>query len=171
MYMFRLGLSALVSLFLLHPALAQDETLPEVTGPVILTVTGLDASIAPGGSFELDVGRLEALGAVEIETSSIWTEGVHRYRGLPLRTLVDFLGITTETLRLQALNDYSVDFPVSETTPAVPILAFKMDGKPMSVREKGPVWLIYPFDDDADYRTDTIYSRSIWQLDRIDVLR
>ena len=41
----------------------------------------------------------------------------------------------------------------------------------MSVREKGPIWVIYPYDHDADYRTDTIFSRSIWQLDRIDVLR
>ena len=41
----------------------------------------------------------------------------------------------------------------------------------MSVRDKGPVWVLYPFDAGAEYRTDLIYERSIWQLDRIDVLR
>ena len=37
----------------------------------------------------------------------------------------------------------------------------------MSVREKGPLWVIYPFDSDPEYQTEVIYSRSIWQLDRI----
>lgn len=169
MFLVRLGLSAVLSLALLTPA--QSVTLPDIAGPVLLTVTGLDRASHPGGQIELDVGRLEALGTTEVETSSIWTEGVHLYRGVALRTLADHLGMTTQTFRLHALNDYAVEFPIAEMTAEVPVLAFEMDGAPMSVREKGPVWLIYPYDLDADYRTDTVYSRSIWQLDRIDVLR
>jgi hypothetical protein len=46
-----------------------------------------------------------------------------------------------------------------------------MDDRPMSVREKGPLWVIYPFDDVPEYQNETIYSRSIWQLDRIEVVR
>jgi hypothetical protein len=171
MYKFRLGLLAIAPLLMMTPALAQEVTLPEITGQVILTVTGLDTATYPDGSVELDIGRLEALGTTEIATSSIWTDGVHHYRGVPLRVLIDHLDITAENLRLHALNDYSVDFPTPEALPEAPILAFEMDGSPMSVREKGPIWVIYPFDDDEDYRTDTIFSRSIWQLDQIDVLR
>ena len=171
MFWFRLSLSALFSLFLLHPVMAQEVSLPEVEGPVILTVNGLDPAAHPGGSVELDVGRMDALGTIEIATSSIWTEGVHTYRGVPLWTLIDLLGIADRNLRLHALNDYSADFPAGEASEEAPILAFEMDGAPMSVREKGPIWVIYPYDHDADYRTDTIFSRSIWQLDRIDVLR
>jgi hypothetical protein len=40
----------------------------------------------------------------------------------------------------------------------------------MSVRDKGPLWVIYPYDSD-DYRSEVIYSRSIWQLDRLEVVQ
>jgi hypothetical protein len=149
---------------------AQAVTLPEVTGPVILTVTGLDPAEYPDGVIKLDVGRLAAIGRDEIVTSTIWTDGPHRFSGVMLRDLVDYLAIEAGTLRLHALNDYAVEFPTEEATDDAPILAYEMDGLAMSVREKGPIWVLYPFDDGPEYRTDTTFSRSIWQLDRIDVL-
>ena len=51
-----------------------------------------------------------------------------------------------------------------------PIIAYSMDGAQMSVRDKGPLWVIYPFDSSPEYRTAVIFSRSIWQLDRIEVV-
>jgi hypothetical protein len=48
-------------------------------------------------------------------------------------------------------------------------LATLADGKPMSVREKGPVWMLFPYDDVAAYRTEQTYARSIWQLNRIEI--
>lgn len=167
--MLRLCLSAILSLFMLSTQ-SQAVTLPDVTGPVILTVTGLDPAEFPDGEIKLDVGRLAAIGEDEIVTSTIWTDGPHSFSGVMLRDLVDFLAIEASTLRLHALNDYAVEFPTEEATDVAPILAYEMDGVAMSVREKGPIWVLYPFDAGPEYRTDTTFSRSIWQLDRIDVL-
>ncbi|MDP5360810.1 MAG: oxidoreductase, partial [Paracoccaceae bacterium] len=36
---------------------------------------------------------------------------------------------------------------------------------------KGPLWVVYPYDMSADYRSEVIYYRSIWQLDRIEVVK
>jgi len=119
---------------------------------------------------ELDVGRLSAIGTAEIETTSIWTDGKHSFKGVMLRDLVDFLKIKAKVLRLHALNDYAVEIPTDEATADAPILAFEMDGALMSVRDKGPIWVLYPFDDGPQYRTDTTFSRSVWQLDRVDAL-
>ncbi len=44
-----------------------------------------------------------------------------------------------------------------------------MNGETMPVRRKGPLWIVYPYDSDEAYRSEAIYSRSIWQLDRIEV--
>ena len=44
-----------------------------------------------------------------------------------------------------------------------------MNGEIMSLRDKGPLWVIYPYDQNAAYRSEVTYSRSIWQLDRIEV--
>ncbi|MGR3607464.1 MAG: oxidoreductase, partial [Sulfitobacter sp.] len=42
-------------------------------------------------------------------------------------------------------------------------------GSLMSRRGKGPLWIVYPYDNNPSYKTETIYSRSIWQMDRIAV--
>jgi hypothetical protein len=47
------------------------------------------------------------------------------------------------------------------------MIAYARNGEPMSLREKGPFWLVYNYDADPAFRTETVYSRSIWQLDRI----
>jgi len=48
-------------------------------------------------------------------------------------------------------------------------VATRMDGKVMAVRDKGPYWLVYPYDEDTRYRTEAIYARSIWQLGQLRV--
>lgn len=163
------------------PALPGLGDLPPLQGPVILTVTGLDPELFPGGSLAFDGAMLRALGTETITTSSIWTDGKHSFTGVPLARMTAFLHAEGARLSLHALNDYVIEFPAplpgarpDATAPEsdlAPILAFEMDGAPMPVRDKGPVWIIYPYDDNAIYRTDTVYARSVWQLDRIDVLR
>jgi hypothetical protein len=161
--------AALIALSLTYGP-ACSHTLPTPTGPVILTVTGLDKQDFPGGTVAFDLAGLKSLGVSEIVTSSIWTEGRHVYTGVMLKDLIERLNIAAKTLTFHALNDYAVEFPAQEATPEGPILAYELDGAVMSVRDKGPIWVIYPFDDGASYRTDINFSRSIWQLDRIDVL-
>ena len=77
-----------------------------------------------------------------------------------LAALADFYGC----------HDYAVEIPVSDSVEDGPILAYELNGAPMSVRDKGPLWLVYPYDQNPEYRSEVIYSRSIWQLDRIEVL-
>lgn len=170
MFVFRwIGLALLALTVMVTTAGA--ETLAQPTGPVILTVTGLDTAVYPDGTARFDREMLAAVGEVEITTSSIWTEGLHRYTGVLLKDLARVLQIEADLLRLHALNDYAVEFPLPEATSEAPILAYHLDGQPMSVRDKGPIWVIYPYDAGPEYRTDMTFSRSIWQLDRIDVLR
>jgi hypothetical protein len=49
------------------------------------------------------------------------------------------------------------------------ILAWQLDGKPMSVREKGPLFVMYPFDTQAQLRNAVYFSRCIWQLRSIEL--
>ncbi|MFN3261333.1 MAG: oxidoreductase [Pikeienuella sp.] len=125
----------------------------------------------PGAApVELDRAALEAMPVTMIETSTIWTEGVRTFTGVLLADLVASQGIRSEMISAVALNDYAVEIPLSDAEPGGPIVAYMLDGAAMSVREKGPFWIIYPYDSDAKYRTETIYSRSIWQLTRIEAI-
>jgi hypothetical protein len=49
------------------------------------------------------------------------------------------------------------------------IVARLLDDKPMAVREKGPLFVVYPFDDSATLRSSVYYERSIWQLKALDI--
>ncbi len=89
---------------------------------------------------------------------------------MSLSTLVDRLGIEGASLRATAINDYTVEIPLSDAVEGGPMIAYRMDGEIMSVRNKGPLWVVYPYDSESDYRTEVIYSRSIWQLDRIEAV-
>ncbi len=39
----------------------------------------------------------------------------------------------------------------------------------MPIRDKGPLWLVYPYDSNPDLNTDKYYSRSVWQIKELNV--
>lgn len=145
--------------------------LPAPSGEVVLTVTGEVPTANRGAVAEFDLDMLRGLGMTTIRTTTIWTEGVQEFSGPPLAALMEALGVEGGVLLATAINDYQIDIPVSDAAPDGPILAISLNGAPMTVRDKGPVWIVYPYDRDAAYRTETTYSRSIWQLVRLEVRR
>lgn len=120
---------------------------------------------------EFDRAALEALGLETIETTTIWSEGLQSFEGVSLARLAREIGAQEGTLLATAINDYTVEIPLTDAVENGPIIAMSLNGEEMSVRDKGPLWVIYPYDASADYRTEVIYSRSIWQLDRIEVVQ
>lgn len=171
--MFKLFANAVLGLFLaLGPtASAQASDIAAPSGAAILTISGDIATTNVDDTLVFDAETLAGLGTVAIETSTIWTEGVNTFEGVPLKTLVDLVGAEDGQLRASAINDYTVEVPVADAVEDGPIVAYMVNGERMSVRDKGPLWIIYPYDQNAAYQTELIYSRSIWQLDRIEVVR
>lgn len=139
------------------PLAAQNPTALQVMGSVGITVN-------------LSLADLDALDQVTITTTTIWTEGAVTFSGPSLRSVLDAAGLGSNDLTLTALNDYAIEMPAPEVGAAYPILATRQDGDVMSVRDKGPFWIVFPYDSDPAFQTETIFSQSIWQLDRIEVL-
>ncbi|MCA0044217.1 molybdopterin-dependent oxidoreductase [Celeribacter litoreus] len=166
---FRLAVCALVALTL-SPVTASADMLEAPTGEVILTVSGEIGASNIGDTAQFDLAMLQAMPAMEITTETIWTPSTHVFTGVPLRDFLDQIGVEGSMLEAQAINDYTVEIPVSDATPQGPIIAYSMDGAPMSRRDKGPLWIIYPYSSGPEYQTELIYTRSIWQLDRLTVV-
>lgn len=140
------------------------------SGEVVLTVSGAISVTNSGDRAELDLDQLSGIATERFTTTTIWTEGESTFTGVPLHALLERLGAEGSTLRAVALNDYAVEIPVSDARPGGPILAYERDGARMGVRDKGPLWVLYPYDASEDYRTEVIYARSIWQLAEIEVI-
>lgn len=151
-----LTLATGLALTLTLPAQAADDA-------PLLTVEG------PQEVLTYDLAALEAMEARQFDTTTIWTSGSSTFQGVPLRLLLDEAGITEGSVVATAINDYAIEIPVDEVGEDYPIVAYRMDGATMSVRDKGPLWLVYPYDSDAAFRSETVYSRSIWQLDRLSI--
>jgi hypothetical protein len=49
------------------------------------------------------------------------------------------------------------------------IVAHRIDGQPIPVRERGPFFVIYPFDQAPELRNARYYQRSIWQLEAVEI--
>lgn len=149
-----------VILSLAAPAFAED---------TVLTVSGSVAQPESGEVWTFDLAALQALPAARFDTTTIWTNGTQSFEGVPLVTLLEHVGATGSNLRAVALNDYAVSIPMADAIQGGPIIAYANNGQVMSIRDKGPLWIIYPFDDNETYKSEEYYSRSIWQLDRIEV--
>jgi len=125
--------------------------------------------VAPDGTrlAALDRADLAALPQTTFTTRTIWTSGPQEFAGVSLATLLARHGITAARLDLVAINDYTVALPAGSIGPVYPVIAHTRNGAPMSLRDKGPFWLLWDFDSDPDFRRETVYTRSIWQLQRI----
>lgn len=147
------------------PALAQG------TAPArpVLTVSGRIAPAAGTAPVSFSLAEFEALGMAELVTETAWTQGPQRFAGVPLRTLLGAIGAQGPRLRMVALNDYAVEIPAEDGERHGALLATRLAGQPMPVREKGPIWLIYPWSSRPELRTMDFNKRSIWQLRRIEV--
>jgi hypothetical protein len=121
------------------------------------------------GEISYDRDALREMQTTEITTTTPWTDGEQVFLGVPLSLLIDAPDDAFE-MEMRAINDYVVVVPSDAVSEEYPIVAFEQNGAPMSLRDKGPFWLIYPFDDRPEYQTETMYSRSIWQLVKITVL-
>jgi len=143
---------------------------PVLADEVILTVSGDVAASNQGETWIFDLTGLQALPAVRFETSTIWTEGIQSFEGVPLVTLLSHVGAAQGAIRAIALNDYAITIPTTDAVEGGPIVAYMRDGVEMSIRDKGPLWIIYPFDGNKIYKSEEYYARSIWQLDRIEIV-
>ncbi len=163
------GLSLIFAMGLGTVAFAQN--FPAPSGDVLLTVAGEIDVVNVEDTLQLDLTALSDLDSASFETETIWTDGVHTFEGVSLHVFAELVGAEAGTFLATAINDYTVEIPVSDAVEGGPIIAYFMDGEEMSVRDKGPLWIIYPYDNSSDYRSEVIYSRSIWQLDRIEVVK
>jgi hypothetical protein len=140
------------------------------TGAAVLTLTGKVGKPNAGDKAVFDMPMLERLQQHSFVTGTPWYKEPRKFTGPLLRDVLSAAGAQGSLLRATALNDYRVDLPFDDTQRHPLLLARLLDDQPMSVRDKGPLFIIYPFDSKLALRNAVYYSRSAWQLKSIEVL-
>jgi len=136
---------------------------------VVLSVTGrVEGGQAPGVA-QFDMPMLAALPQVSFRTRTPWYREPRKFTGPLMRDVLAAAGAQGSTLRAVALNDYRVDIPAEDAKRYDMIVARLLDDEPMLVRDKGPLFIVYPYDSVEGLNTPVYHSRSAWQLKTIEV--
>ncbi len=149
------------------PAASADLSLP--ADPVILSVGGDIRVTNSGGEAHFDRAMIEELGLAELRTETPWTEGTQTFQGVTLEHLMDVVGARGTIARAEALNDYAVDIELNLATSSNALIAVKMNGEYMSVRDKGPLWIVFPWGAVSKQHEELFKAQSVWQLRRLDI--
>ena len=144
-------------------------SLPQPKGETVLTVDGMINNCNDGLEVRLDKEMIEALPHKKITTDNPWDSGTATYEGVLLRDLLNYVKADGTTLSFVALNDYRSDMPSADPAKYDVILAYKRNGEYLSVREKGPFFVVFPFKDVPELATEARYAQSVWQVNRMTV--
>ena len=150
-----------------RPAVAGGLATPQEAP--ILTISGRIAVRNDGDVARFDRPMLEALDTRGFVTSTPWFKGAVRFDGVLMRTLLRAVGASGERITATALNDYSTAIPITDFERYDVLLALKRDGAYMPVRDKGPLFIVYPFDSAPELQAQKFYNRSAWQLAQLNV--
>ena len=138
---------------------------PAAAGDTILAVTGK----VTGGEINLTLAEIEAMGTARIVTTTPWHDGRTTFEGVPMARFLEAVGAHGTTAYVEALNDFSIDIPLSDLIRFEAIMAFKTDGNYMDIADKGPLFIVFPYDDMEEVRNALFYARSVWQIHSIEI--
>ncbi|MFG0832048.1 molybdopterin-binding oxidoreductase [Aeromonas bivalvium] len=139
----------------------------EQADEVLLTVSGAGCC-GGAGVAHYTAAALAALPQSELVTATPWTQGKHSYRGVLFKTLIDSLGLRSGQFKVSAINDYWTLLPGADLDAYPVLLATEQDGKALTLRNKGPVWVVYPLSDHPELDREQYHSQMVWQVNRIE---
>lgn len=166
--MHRRGLLETACLCLLAAA-SRAFALPPPVGEPLLKITGAIGHTNDGDQAVFDQAMLEGLGMTTIRTTTSWTDGVVEFTGPTVASVLDAVGATRTTLHAVAMNDFAVDLDGDELRRYGAILAMRQDGMQLSLRDKGPLWVVLPRDQHPELMDEANNSKWIWQLRSIEI--
>jgi hypothetical protein len=130
----------------------------------VLNVTTPEKSVA----FSLE--ELLAMPQTTVVTKNDYVDNTTEFQGPLLSAILERLEIDrSANLKMVALNDFASEVPASDAYDFNVILAVLREGERMPVRDKGPIWVIYPMDDNPELQDEAYNGRLVWQLKEISV--
>ncbi len=138
---------------------------PLRAGETVLTLTGAVAD----PPVELTLEDLLALPQHRLVTATTVTDGRPAFDGFLMRDLLAAHGAAGTVVVAGALNDYQMEIPIEDFERFDVLGALFMDGAPLTPRDKGPIWIVYPRDDHPELEDIRFDTRWVWQLVTLEV--
>lgn len=152
-------------------AAAGAEPVPVQLGPLPATSASVSFSAQGASATRLSIAEIEALGLHQVRTATFWSADDGIYQGPLLSEVLKAVGLDeAKAIRVVALDGFSQVLPRADWTRWPVLLATRRDGKPMSVRNKGPFRIIYPRDMSPDLQDPSYRLRWVWLIRSIEAV-
>lgn len=112
----------------------------------------------------LQIDFLKNLPQHSFVTQTPWYKKPVKFTGPLLRDVLAAVKVKGRVIHAVALDDYQASIPFSDATQFDVILAHTMDGEALTPKNKGPLFVVYPYDSKPELHAVRFYERSIWQL-------
>lgn len=146
-----------------------NEALPLPEGEVLLTISGNIQHTNKDDIAVFDMAMLQALPHQHLQTDTSVTDGDQQFTGVLMRDVLSRVGAEGDAVMAAALNDYTVKIPAQDFDAFDVILAWAMNGEPLQIQDKGPLWLVYPRSQHQELRDIRYDYRWVWQLVHVEV--
>ena len=148
-------LIAVISLLISFSSLAaQLEVRIDKQAPLALTYADIRAKFATS----------------RFSTSLPWLKEQNEFSGFKVSELLQYLKLDKVTsVTFSALNDYRSTTSIEDIIQYEPIIAYKINGKTLKIRDKGPYWLVFNLDKHPQISTDQYFDKMVWQINRITI--
>ncbi|CTQ76164.1 hypothetical protein [Roseibium alexandrii] len=147
------------------PALA--DPIPVSLEPITHEEASIEVHASAGTIVSYTPAEIEQLPTYRVTTTTPWRSEPVDFDGVLLSDLLKKHSLNNAAeLIVKAENDYSVEF-LRKTWEAAPFLiATRVNGKPISRRERGPIQFIVAADD-YDRETDISERHLVWMVSSI----
>jgi hypothetical protein len=126
-------------------------------------------SVSQAVNAQFTLEQLLQLPQHEIRTNLPWADTAHTYKGPYLEDVLALANVSGHWITMYALDRYQIDYNFDRIKKYKPILALTVDRKRLTIRTKGPIWVILPMDDYAELDAAVYHDYMVWQLVKINV--
>ncbi len=99
-----------------------------------------------------------------------WYRGDPRFSGIPFAKLMDYCQSYGRSVLMTGLDDYQGQAPIATLVKYGAILATRVNGHIMTVEEKGPYEVVFPFDSWPSGLDNRLLYLAVYQLAEIEVI-
>ena len=111
-----------------------------------------------------DMKFLKGLPQRTFESKTPWYKDAVTFTGPLLRDVLAAAKVKGVMIHAVALDEYQAKIPFSDAQDYDVILAHQINGETLTPKNKGPLFVVYPYDSKPELQSVRFYERSIWQL-------
>lgn len=127
-----------------------------------------EMELPSGATVELNASFLKDYAPYALRMDTPWFASNSLFEGYHFRDILKSFNVSEDrTITVIAYNNYSVDIPVKDIYTYDMILANRHNGVKMTLRNKGPFILLYPFNVRKELATAAYYTKCPWQIKKI----